>query len=120
MRRFLAIVIVALFWLVPFAALLPGSAESQLPACCRRHGAHHCAMMSMGASDSATPGHSFAAPNHCPRYAVSPLPILQKFLAARQTTASFRLNGLIDTRVEPLARSSASKNLSVRGPPASC
>ncbi len=24
--------------------LLPASDESRLPACCRRHGAHHCAM----------------------------------------------------------------------------
>jgi hypothetical protein len=48
--------------------------ESRLPACCRRHGAHHCAMGNMGSGESTTSsaGSSDAgfatanAPSTCP------------------------------------------------------
>jgi hypothetical protein len=44
MRRGLSIFLILFFWLGPLAALTPGDEDSGLPACCRRHGAHHCAM----------------------------------------------------------------------------
>jgi hypothetical protein len=44
MRRALAILLTMYFGLGPLAAALPGSDDASLPPCCRRHGAHHCAM----------------------------------------------------------------------------
>jgi hypothetical protein len=71
MRRLLSITLVALLGLPSVMALLPGSDESRLPACCRRNGAHHCAMSAammarMMEYVSREPG--FAAPSHCPFY----------------------------------------------------
>jgi hypothetical protein len=67
MRRFVSIVFLLLCSLGPLSALLPGSEESQLPACCRRHGAHHCSMAT-GAEQGPGGGHAVAAPAHCPQY----------------------------------------------------
>src|SRR4051812_47672753 len=67
MRRLLSLVLVALFWAGPLSALMPGSEQARLPACCRRHGAHHCAMISAEGA-SAAPGRTFASPARCPRY----------------------------------------------------
>jgi len=71
MRRSLSIFLVLLFWLGPLATLLPGSDDVRLPACCRRHGAHHCAM-SMGAmgmmAEAATGEHVLTAPSTCPAF----------------------------------------------------
>jgi hypothetical protein len=65
MRRFVSIAFILLCWLGPLSALLPGSDESQLPACCRRHGAHHCAMAADQVSGA---GHVVSAPARCPQY----------------------------------------------------
>ncbi|UWZ83753.1 hypothetical protein [Occallatibacter riparius] len=65
MRRFVSIVILLLCSLGPLNALLPGSEESQLPACCRRHGMHHC-MMAL--AEQAGNGHVVSAPSRCPQY----------------------------------------------------
>ena len=77
MRRHLSILIVALFFLAPLSALLPSSAEAQLPACCRRHGAHHCAMFAAMAAPP--PGTRWLiAPNRCPLYNsghLAPVPV---------------------------------------------
>jgi hypothetical protein len=72
MRRLFSILIIALFWAGPLAALLPGSDEAQLPACCRRHGAHHCMMSGAGAEQATGSSHVLAAPAHCPRYPMAP------------------------------------------------
>jgi len=37
---------------LPFLAVRTTSPDSQLPACCRRDGKHHCAMMAMAERDS--------------------------------------------------------------------
>jgi hypothetical protein len=44
MRRALSIFLVLFFSLGPLAATLGASEDTRLPACCRRLGAHHCAM----------------------------------------------------------------------------
>ena len=58
MRRALTIFLILNLWLGPLAAILPASDESRLPPCCRRHGAHHCAMAARMAAlmDMATSG----------------------------------------------------------------
>ena len=44
MRRGISILLVVFFVLGPLSALLQADTEARLPPCCRRHGAHHCAM----------------------------------------------------------------------------
>lgn len=46
MRRTLSILMVLVFWMPALAPLFGavGSDEASVPACCRRHGEHHCIM----------------------------------------------------------------------------
>lgn len=68
MRRFVGIFLILTLWLGPVAAFSPAGAESRLPACCRRHGAHHCMMAveRMAFTPGSTP--AVRAPLHCPCY----------------------------------------------------
>jgi hypothetical protein len=72
MRRCFSLFLILWFWLGPLAAILPASSESRLPACCRRHGAHHCAMSdemdSMPAQALPGPAATVTAPAHCPNF----------------------------------------------------
>jgi hypothetical protein len=118
MRRPLSILIVALFLLAPLSALIPGAADAQLPACCRRHGAHHCAMAAMSAPPAGT--HQFTAPNRCPLYRtghLAPTPVFH--LAIAPAAAGFMV-----TRLVPAHSASAifhrSRILPARGPPSAC
>jgi hypothetical protein len=55
---------------------LGGDAESRLPACCRRHGKHHC-MMSVEEMEALLYGEHFTTePTKCPLFpkAISPIP----------------------------------------------
>ena len=63
MRRALAISLIAIFCLPVGMLLAKGFEEDPLPACCRRGGAHHCAMMAMLMG---TEGTSFRGANPCP------------------------------------------------------
>jgi hypothetical protein len=72
MRRGLSILLVLFFSLGPLTAWSGADDDSRLPACCRRHGVHHCAMdagmaaaVAQAASNS-EPG--FTAPAHCPYF----------------------------------------------------
>jgi hypothetical protein len=72
MRRALALALVLFFSLGPLTATLQADGDSRLPACCRRHGKHHCAMSeasavaAMLAASDATP--FVTAPAHCPYF----------------------------------------------------
>lgn len=72
MRRWLSVSLVLFFGLWPLMGTLEGSDDSRLPPCCRRHGAHHCAMsMRMAAilaqsESGATP--ILTAPMTCPLF----------------------------------------------------
>jgi hypothetical protein len=115
MRRFVSIAMVLLFWLGPLSALVPGSDESQLPACCRRHGVHHCTMSQDEVSGA---NHSVTAPATCPQYhraapatmaafVLPPVPVAEAERATRVALAAVQLETLQH------ARTSAD-----RGPPA--
>jgi hypothetical protein len=80
MRRGLSISLILLLWLPALAALMPGSEDLRLPFCCRRQGAHHCAMDS---GQSGVSGHAFSAPSHCPHFpSALPATIAPPFVAA--------------------------------------
>src|ERR1700677_2076186 len=71
MRRALSISLILFFGFGPLAATLGASDDAGLPACCRRHGAHHCAMsMRMVAAimDTAPGKAIFTAPLTCPEF----------------------------------------------------
>ena len=72
MRRGFSIFLILFFGLGPLSAFVDGSEDAGLPACCRRHGAHHCAMyaqiMAMRAGRGIDPTPSFSAPPTCPLY----------------------------------------------------
>jgi hypothetical protein len=114
--RILSISLTLLLWLGPIASLLPGVDESQLPFCCRRHGAHHCAMD----TPAQTPGLAFKAPSRCPQFPAA--------LAASTAPAS----GLASSIAGPFsllvgkfspgvtrddARAGQARNCADRGPP---
>jgi len=72
MRRSFSIFLVLFFALGPLSGLMKGSEDASLPPCCRRHGAHRCAMyaqiMAMRARLALDPGPSASAPSTCPLY----------------------------------------------------
>jgi hypothetical protein len=72
MRRWLSVLLVVFFGLWPLTGALEASDDARLPACCRRHGAHHCAMtmkmaaMMVEAESGSTP--MLTAPMRCPLF----------------------------------------------------
>ena len=70
MRRVLSFTLLLLFSLPlisPVLALTAGS-DANLPACCRRNGAHHCTKLGRP-TDPSAPGINLSAiPQHCPAY----------------------------------------------------
>src|SRR5579871_706139 len=73
MRRALSISLILLLWLPALAALIPGIEDERLPFCCRRQGAHHCAM---GAAEATAPtvgsGADVSARSVCPQFPATP------------------------------------------------
>lgn len=83
MRRLLSFVLLAAMGLPLLAPLLALAQDSGagLPACCRRHGAHHCAM---AAGEQSRADQSARIGSVCPRYpqhTVAPLSSGQLLLA---------------------------------------
>lgn len=76
MRRGFSIYLVLFFALGPLTVLSPASDDAALPACCRRNGAHHCAMyMHMAAARIIVPPGAppiAKVPSHCPYYPQHP------------------------------------------------
>ena len=72
MRRWVSVFVVLYFGLWPLTGTLEASDDLRLPPCCRRHGAHHCAMamrmaaMMAQAATGSTP--MLIAPTTCPLY----------------------------------------------------
>ena len=124
MKRGVGVFLILVFWLGPLAAVLQANTESRLPACCRRHGAHRCAMAGEASESSASqPASPFVgSPSHCPRfpaaapastaslYAVAASALLWPGLAAQALTAAVSAS----TAFLPPLRSHT-----VRGPPTS-
>ena len=70
MRRGFSIVLILVFGFMPLSALVDGSEDASLPACCRRHGTHHCSMnvAAMRAMMERGSAPAFANPLTCPYY----------------------------------------------------
>jgi len=123
MRRALSIFFVLLFGFGPLTATIDAAAEAQLPACCRRHGAHHCEMSSEIMAQIArisTRVPSFTAPAHCPLYpgpAHALLPPMHALATAQDGT--YQLATTTHLIAAPVARALAgpSRNAASRAPP---
>jgi hypothetical protein len=83
MRRGFSIFLILLFGLGPLSAMVPGSEDASLPSCCRRNGAHHCAMAAMARTPDPKP--HFTVPLTCPYY---PGPALAMLMPAHALTAA--------------------------------
>jgi hypothetical protein len=89
MRRLFSIPVILMLWLGPLAAVLPGTDESQLPFCCRRHGVHHCAMDSDPTQNA---GLAFKSPSRCTQFpATLAVPTSPALGLAASLTPSFVL-----------------------------
>jgi hypothetical protein len=72
MRRGFSIFLILFFGLGPLSSTIDGSEDANLPLCCRRHGAHHCAMamhmaaMRARAESGSTP--AVSVPPTCPQF----------------------------------------------------
>jgi hypothetical protein len=117
LRRFSAILLVLLFGLSLLTPLLASGGESNLPACCRKAGLHHCGMPDGSAHDS---GPAVRA-QRCPMYpgfapgtmsVVATVPVFASssvsFAAEKSACSSFELL---------LLRSLADRAHAKRGPP---
>src|ERR1700739_43467 len=123
MRRAFSILFVVLFGLGPLAATIDGRDDASLPACCRRHGAHHCAMSSMAPSQSNQADAQapvLTTPSHCPMFpqgnaSPSPIAVLARSplaaLPSVQRAQSLPANTTCPTRIHL-------RTPTLRGPPA--
>ena len=69
-RRVLSFTLLLLFSLPLISPVLPLTAgsDANLPACCRRNGAHHCTKLGRPTDPSAPGANLSAIPQHCPAY----------------------------------------------------
>ena len=71
MQRALSICLILFFGFGPVFAAVQSDDDSRLPACCRRHGAHHCDMSSyeiLRMAEVVSGQTALRAPSHCPLY----------------------------------------------------
>ncbi len=124
MRRLLSLVLLAVFSLplILPALALGQDPESNLPACCRRNGAHHC-MMSMQEKAALSQGiQASALRPRCPAYPAVIPPSTQNQLTAPAMVA-IRTAGVhtsaLNSQTESRVRTVAVRSHPKRGPPSS-
>ncbi|MGD0735288.1 MAG: hypothetical protein ABR976_09085 [Terracidiphilus sp.] len=122
MRRTFSIFLILFFGLGPLAATLHADDDSSLPACCRRHGAHHCAMSGPAAMLAQSDGKPIlTAPSTCPYFpgytvASSPAPLALAALPISLPALLAQPHSPITARAA--ARLSQLRTRAGRGPPA--
>jgi hypothetical protein len=126
MRRGFSIFLILFFGLGPLSAFVDGTEDAGLPACCRRHGAHHCAMsaeiMAMRTGRFIDPTPSFSAPLTCPLYHGPTFSMLMPAHALTARAANARVEvtrTLVPAFARTVAFSAPSRTYAGRGPPAS-
>ena len=124
MRRGFSLFLILLFSLGPLAVTVQGDDESRLPACCRRNGAHNCAMSMAVArmSSQAFAGKTIVtAPSTCPRFPGGVFTVTSSAHALAASPAALpslnvSLNSAAAARAA--ARVSQARTRSSRAPPA--
>lgn len=122
MRRGFSIFLILMFGLGPLSWLIDGSEDANLPACCRRHGAHHCVVAAMAAQAQSGSTPTVSAPITCPSYpgAIALLSTPAQALAAASRTGE-ALQPIENVRAAAHASglSKPAQSHAGRGPPAS-
>jgi hypothetical protein len=125
MRRILSIFFVLLFGLGPLSAALGTEEDTRIPACCRRLGAHHCAI-SMGRAatmaEAASGRHIVKAPATCPLfpgYTAATASAPQALTASPLSLPSLLTQSHSPAASRAAARLSQIRTRASRGPPAS-
>jgi hypothetical protein len=125
MQRALSICLIFFFGFGPLSAAFQPNDDSRLPACCRRHGAHHCAMsdsMMTRMAGSASGTQFLTAPSHCPLYPNggfvpnAPVHALARYAEGLPTLLA---QGHSPAATRAAARMSQLRTRSDRGPPVS-
>jgi len=125
MRRALSIFLVLLYGLGPIAATLEAEQDTRLPACCRRHGTHHCAMSARAAEIIAEAEASksiIAAPATCPlfpSYAAATQSAPQALAASPMSLPFLLAQSHSPAAGRATARLSQIRTRASRGPPSS-
>jgi hypothetical protein len=121
MRRGFSIFLILFFGLGPLSAFIDGSEDASLPPCCRRHGAHHCAIAMRMAAMATDSRPAFNVPLTCPNY---PGPTITILAPAHALTAASARPHIALTRAfvrvagHTTPPSSPSRAHAGRGPPA--
>ena len=121
-RRALSTVLLLLFSLPLISPLFALAADSgvNLPACCRRNGAHHCAR-TIHSTESSSSGFAVSAiPQQCPAYPAVVTPARHGDLALH--TAALIFAGIVShptvkTQIQARARVALDISRQKRGPP---
>jgi hypothetical protein len=119
MGRASALLLVAVFsFSLISPALVASDANSKLPTCCRRNGAHHCAITTEQSESSSGPA---LRAGKCPSYPTSQIALKDRTVSLSGTPrlllaslSSLRFSSL---RTQSLGRSSYSRAGQKRGPP---
>jgi hypothetical protein len=121
-RRLIGITLLLLFSLPLISPVLAlaGSSAANLPACCRRNGAHHC-MMKMRQAESSGSGINLSAiPQKCPAYPAMVTSVQHgklSFHAASLIFAEIVSHPSVKTQTQARARVALDRSRQKRGPP---
>jgi hypothetical protein len=120
-RRISAILLLALFsFSLISPAVLAADPESSLPACCRRNGKHHCAMMAIEAASSSGPSLQAAPCASFPSIRAVPTSAATGLLKTPAAVfASVLSRPAAHPQTEQLLRNSFTLSGQKRGPPLS-
>jgi hypothetical protein len=121
-RRLIGITLLLLFSLPLISPVLAlgASSEANLPACCRRNGAHHCAMR-MHQAESSGNGTTFSAiPQRCPAYPAMVTSVRHgdlSFYTASLIFAEIVSHPSVKAQTQARARVALDRSRQTRGPP---
>lgn len=123
MRQAWSIMLLVVFSTSLIGPALFADGDSNLPACCRRDGRHHCAMLdSMGQQESSAGPLIQSARMKCPVFPkVGPVSAYSKALGLKASEAIFASivrHPAVQPQTEALYRVSFSRASQKRGPPA--
>jgi hypothetical protein len=121
-RRLLSITLLLLFSLPLISPVLAlaASSDANLPACCRRNGAHHC-MLKMHQPESSGHGPTFSAiPQQCPAYPAMVTSVRHgelSFYKASLIFAEVVSHPAVKVQTQARARVALDRSRQQRGPP---
>ncbi len=117
-RRFFSIALVVLLGFPLFASFFAAQAQSaNLPACCRRNGAHRCMEMAAMAASSATPAVHAVCPAF-PHNQASAQTGVWNHSASPQSAGRLETRPAVIGQVEAGYRIASTRSRHKRGPPA--